>query len=73
MIRILRILSMRPTDTFVFGDFVRVRGIQGTGVIYSIDEKNDHAVVSYGEHREIVQLWRISRALKPSKHDRRAR
>jgi hypothetical protein len=70
VIRILRLIGMKSSDGFVIGDPVRVRGIEGVGFIYSVDDKNEHAVVSYGPHREIAAFWRISRALRPSKHDR---
>lgn len=71
MIRILRLLCTRAQDTFVQGDFVKVRGIEGTGIVYSLDQKNEHAVISYGSHREIVPFWRMRLVLKPSRHDRK--
>jgi hypothetical protein len=71
VIRILRLFSARATDSFVQGDFVKVRGIEGTGLIYSLDQKAEHAVVSYGSHRQIVPFWRLRLVLKPSRHDRK--
>ena len=73
MIRILRIVNMRPDDIYVQGDAVRVRGVEGVGTIYSVDQKSETAVVSYGSFREIAGFWRLSRALKPSRHDRRVK